>query len=361
MNILACAVGFGLGPSGKLCSIINSNKQYNWYACGDKLNLSIYRENPFIDVCWLKNEKMLKDFIRKHDIKCAVNVLDPDLAILFKKIGIKVVYIDSLSFMWTSADIIPYNVDYYCAQKYPEYKKNPALEDIKKFIWINPITLGKIEEKDKKGIVINFGGLHSPFGEGKEYFQVIMESLMHILDGKDVIITGGENVIELAKKLYPKFLSITYSHEDFLKTVSSSELFITSPGLTTIYETCMMNIDTIIMPPQNLSQFYNIDIAEKICKKVKVLSWNNKNLSKEKIKLFHDKPEEETVKYIYEQIYNLSTNDEEISEFKEYVMNKLKNDFIINNIKTFENNGTEQISDILNKIMEEYKDENFRN
>ena len=25
MKILACAVGFGLGPSGKLCSIVNYN------------------------------------------------------------------------------------------------------------------------------------------------------------------------------------------------------------------------------------------------------------------------------------------------------------------------------------------------
>ncbi len=28
MKILACAVGFGLGPSGKLCSIVNYNSQY---------------------------------------------------------------------------------------------------------------------------------------------------------------------------------------------------------------------------------------------------------------------------------------------------------------------------------------------
>ena len=31
MKILACAVGFGLGPNGKLCSIINYNKKQNNY------------------------------------------------------------------------------------------------------------------------------------------------------------------------------------------------------------------------------------------------------------------------------------------------------------------------------------------
>lgn len=361
MNILACAVGFGLGPNGKLCSIINSNKQYNWYACGDKIDLSIYQENPFMDVCWSKNEKVLEKFIKKYNIKCAVNVLDPELAVFFKKIGLKVIYIDSLSFMWTKADIIPYDVDYYCAQKYPEYEMNPALKDVKNFIWINPITLGKIEEKNKNGIVVNFGGLHSPFGEGKEYFEVVMKALLPTLKGKEVVITGGENVIKLTKELFPEFSGITYSHEEFLKHVSNSELFITSPGLTTIYETCMMNINTIIMPQQNLSQFYNVETAEKICKNVKILRWNNKNLSWEKIKLFQDKPEEETVKYIYEQIYKLANNDEEIMKFKEYVLNKLKDDFIINEVKTFEGNGTQQISNILNEIMEESNYENFGN
>ena len=58
MKVLACAVGFGLGPNGKLCSIVNYNKKYEWYACGDKLDLSIYKENPFIDTCWSKDEKM---------------------------------------------------------------------------------------------------------------------------------------------------------------------------------------------------------------------------------------------------------------------------------------------------------------
>ena len=28
MRVLACAVGFGLGPSGKLCSVVENNKHY---------------------------------------------------------------------------------------------------------------------------------------------------------------------------------------------------------------------------------------------------------------------------------------------------------------------------------------------
>ena len=51
------------------------------------------------------------------------------------------IYVDSLPFMWTKADLIPYEVDYYCAQKYPGYSMNPALESIKNFISSNVIII----------------------------------------------------------------------------------------------------------------------------------------------------------------------------------------------------------------------------
>ncbi len=353
MKILACAVGFGLGPSGKLCSIVNYNKQYEWYACGDKLDLSIYKKNPFKDTCWSKNKKVLRDFIKKYAIKYAIDVLDPDLAIFLKSIGMKVIYVDSLPFMWTNADVIPYDVDYYCVQKYPNYTINPELKPAKNLVWVDPITIEGVSKQIKSGIVINFGGLHSPFGDGKEYFEIIMETLLSILPNSDIHITGGQNVIKLTKKLYPEILCDTYSHENFLELISGSELFITSPGLTTIYETCSMNIKTIILPPQNLSQFYNIVIAEKICKNVKVLEWNYKNLSAEVLENFKDRPEKETVKYIYDQISRLSKDEKHKKEFVKYVSDKLKNDFIVNETEYFKNNGVTKISEILYKIKEE--------
>lgn len=353
MKVLACAVGFGLGPNGKLCSIVNYNKKYEWYACGDKLDLSIYKENPFIDTCWSKDEKMIENFIKKYNIEYAIDVLDPEMAIFLKRIGIKVIYVDSLPFMWTSADIIPYNVDYYCAQKFPNYSINSVLKPIKNLIWVNPITLNNVQKQRNSKIVVNFGGLHSPFGEGKEYFEVIMKTILPNIENKDIIITGGENVVNLTKKLFPNISCCTYAHEDFLEIVSGAELFITSPGLTTIYETCGMDIKTIVMPPQNLSQFYNISIAEKICKNVKTINWNCNELTLEHLKSFKNIPEEETVKYIYEQISNLSKNEKYMKEFNQYVSKKLKSDFRKNKIETYNENGVIEISKILYEIMEE--------
>lgn len=61
--------------------------------------------------------------------------------------------------------------------------------------------------------------------------------------------------------------------------MSGASKFFTSPGLTTIYETYGMNIKTIILPPQNLSQFYNVSVAKNICKEVKVVDWEYDSLS----------------------------------------------------------------------------------
>lgn len=353
MRVLACAVGFGLGPGGKLCSIVDHNEQYEWYACGDEIDLSIYKKTPYLDTCWSKDETILKDFLKRYDIKYAVDVLDPDMAIFLKSMGIKVIYVDSLPFMWTKADLIPYDVDWYCAQKYPGYSMNPVLEPIKNFVWVDPITPGKMPEKNRGGIVINFGGLHSPFGEGKEYFEMMLKALLPALPDGEIRITGGQNVVKLTNEFFPELSCGTYSHEDFLELVSGSDLFITSPGLTTIYETCGMDIKTVILPPQNLSQFYNATIAEKICRNVKVLNWNREPLSPGRLEYFKESPEEETVKYIYEQIRILFGEEGYVKEFSQYVSDILKDEFKVNEAEYFEDNGVIKVSEILCRIMEE--------
>lgn len=358
MKVLACAVGFGLGPAGKLCSIVCKNK-YEWYACGDKLDLSIYKENPYVDFCWSKDKNVLKAFVEKHSIKYAIDVLDPEMAIFLTSIGIQVIYIDSLPFMWSKSDIIPCDVAYYCAQKYPEYSLNPILEKVKNLIWVDPIITVENRKTINDYIVINFGGLHSPFGDGREYFEMILKRLLPLLPSGEVFISGGRRVVELTKELFPELSCRTYIHEDFLKLVSGSKLFFTSPGLTTIYETGGMDIKTIILPPQNLSQFYNALHAQKICHKFKILNWNREILSMSYLTKFKDRPEEETVTYIYEQIKTLSKDVQYLEEFSQDISNMMQNNFTVNSNMYFEGNGVKDVSKILQKVMEEKYDNSW--
>lgn len=351
MKVLACAVGFGLGPSGKLCSIVCGNNKYQWYACGDKLDLSIYKINPYIDYCWSKDETSLRHFIRSKEIKYAIDVLDPEMAILLTSLGVKVIYIDSLPFMWTEADMIPHNVAYYCAQKYPNFTINNMLSKVRNLKWIDPIiTMPPASNNKTDNIVINFGGLHSPYGDGREYLELILKALIPLLPQDKIYIAGGQNVVELTNKLFPQIPCKTYVHEDFLELVSNSKLFITSPGLTTIYETCEMDIDTIILPPQNLSQFYNSLIAQKVCRRVKLVNWNRDNLNMNSLLKFQNCPEEETVTYIYEQIKRLSDNEYYCKHFQSNISNVFQKGYNYNNDTNFFGNGVNDILEILTQI-----------
>ena len=350
MRILACAVGFGLGPGGKLCSVIENNPQHEWYACGDEIDLSIYRQDPFRDTCPSKDQEILRSFVEKYSIRCAVNVLDPELAIICKHLGLTVLYIDSIPFIWAEADLIPQNADYYCAQKYPGYSGEGVLRKVQHLIWVDPIVCPYNSESQSDHIVVNFGGLHSPFGEGEEYYLMNMKALLSVFDKNLIRIAGGKNAVKLTKKHYPELNCQTYTHEAFLRLVSSSALFVTSPGLTTIYETCGMDIRTVILPPQNLSQFYNAEIAEKLCREVCRLDWNTAVLSKESLERFHASPEETAVRYIYEQIRILSQDAAYVEYYPAYVLSRLKKGFKSNQTESIQKNGVEEISCLLDQI-----------
>ena len=355
MKVLACAIGFGLGPSGKLCSIIEDNTRYEWVACGDKLDLSLFKKDPFIECCWTRDRKNIRNLIISHNIKYAIVVLDPEIAVILTEIGVKVIYVDSLPFMWTDADILPYEVYCYCAQDYPCRITNTAMNKVKNLVWVKPITpvFASKNTSTSRSIVINYGGLHSPYGEGIEYYKTMMNAILPCFSPEEIIVLGGENVLNLTKSLYPSIECATLSHEAFLNTVASSKTFITSPGLTTIYETYTMDIKTIIMPPQNLSQFYNADIAKQICRKVLVLDWNNDRLNQKALAQFNSKSEEETVRYIYGEIKNMSENSNFTKMFSEYVSSRIAKEKYTLNYSHKMFSEEKEISEIITQIIEQ--------
>ena len=71
----------------------------------------------------------------------------------------------------------------------------------------------------------------------------------------------------------------TYKQNEFLERVKSSYLFMTAPGLTTICEVINMKKPVILLPLENLSQFYNIKFAQKKLYKYKILKWNIKEMN----------------------------------------------------------------------------------
>ena len=367
VNVIIGTNNFGLGPVGKVSSIINNtNDDINWYACGNKFDLKIFKEDAFKDKLFVKDKEEIKKFVLKNNIKFGVVVLDVELAKILMSLSIKVLFVDSLPFMWTQADIdeglLPLEADYYCAQKCINLTKasEKVLSQIKNLIWINPIQ-NKPDDKyrpfDDNYIHINVGGLHSPIGNGESYIQTVLIPVINVLNklNKNVLITGGDNAKRTILKVFKennidiKNIKIeTLIQEQFLSAVKYSTIFLTSPGLTTIYETSSLKKPTLLLPPQNLSQFYNIEYAKKIIDRYKILNWNTKKLNYEYLQEIFDKGETYVVEQIYKYITELIDSDF-ILEFEnrfdnilyEKYFNKKPSNFIING------NGSDDIKKII--------------
>ena len=146
-SILAVTSCFGLGPVGKLSAIVEASKNdFNWFASGEEFDINVFNDKKiFIDTCFTLDKDEIKKFIDKYNIKYALVVLKNKMARLLLELNVKVIYVDSLPFLWSVADAktgkIPYDVDCYCAQKTIELsnESNKLFSNVKNLVWINPI------------------------------------------------------------------------------------------------------------------------------------------------------------------------------------------------------------------------------
>ena len=373
INVIIGTNNFGLGPVGKVSSIVNNSlNEINWYACGNEFDLSIFKKDTFKEVLFTKDKEKIKEFVKKNSISFGVSVLDVTLARILMELGVKVIFVDSLPFMWTQADIdeglLPLDADYYCAQKCINLTEasEKVLSQMNNLVWINPIQNkpdNKYKPYEEKYVHINVGGLHSPIGNGESYIETVLIPVVNVFNklNKKVIISGGSNAKKSILKIFKRYninmnnIKVeTLIQEEFLNSVKNSTLFLTSPGLTTIYETSSLNKPTILLPPQNLSQFYNIEYAKKILSKYKALNWETKKLNYKYLESILDKGETYVVDEIYKYITELIDTDfiEKFSNRFENILyekysKKIPSKFEING------NGSDDIKEILLGVKDE--------
>ena len=369
-NIIIGTNNFGLGPVGKVSSIVTGlSDEYNFFACGNEFDLNIFNNGIFKDTLFSKDKEKISNFVEKYNIDYAIVVLDVELATILMNLNVKVIFVDSLPFMWTQADIdeglLPLDATVYCAQKCCNLTdaSKKVLAQVKNLKWINPIQ-SKFEKKyrpyKEEYIHINVGGLHSPIGNGESYIKTVIIPLLKIFKSEKIIITCGTTAkISILNELKNEGIDSrnikveTLQQKDFISSINNAKLFLTSPGLTTIYETESLHKPTIILPPQNLSQFYNIEYAKKILDEYKTINWDTQKLNLDYLQSILPKGETYVVDKIYEFITELVNSNFEnkfIEQFnlilKQDYKKKEKSDFKI------EGNGVEDIRKILINLIE---------
>lgn len=364
-NIIIGTNNFGLGPVGKVSSIVTGlSDEYNFFACGNEFDLNIFNDGIFKDTLFSKDKEKISNFVEKYNIDYAIVVLDVELTTILMDLNVEVIFVDSLPFMWTQADIdeglLPLDATVYCAQKCCNLTdaSKKVLSQVKNLKWINPIQ-SKLEKKyrpyEEDYIHINVGGLHSPIGNGESYIKTVIIPLLKIFKSEKIIITCGTNAKKsiLNELKYENIGSRnikveTLQQKDFISSINNAKLFLTSPGLTTIYETESLHKPTIILPPQNLSQFYNIEYAKKILDEYKTINWGTQKLNLDYLQSILSKGETYVVDKIYEFITELVDSNFE-NEFIERLNILLKLEYNRKESNDFkiEGNGVEDIRKIL--------------
>lgn len=364
-NVLVATSCFGLGPVGKLNAIIEYSKdKFNWYASGEEFDINIFSKNIFKDSCFSLDKQEIREFVKKYNIKYAIVVLKNKMARTLKELGIKVVYVDSLPFMWSEKDAkegkVPYNVDVYCAQKTLELSEqsNKIFSKVNNLVWVNPIInfeINNILEKKELNdyILINVGGLHSPNTDGIDYIDIIIKPILSLLNTERIIITTSSASNKVLKQYLCDYKNVkieTLTQLDFLSYIKSCKTFMTSPGLTTILESSCVKDKVIFLPPQNISQFYNIEYGKTIFNKFKEITWNSSDLTLNGLADKLRESEKDVIIEINKRIQKFKNS----LEYKKYISNILKSDYI--NSKTNKKilyDGAKQVVNELEKVIKE--------
>ena len=198
--------------------------------------------------------------------------------------------------------------------------------------------------------------MHSPSSNGLDYVDVVLKSIVDIYANNEIIITtsskASDELIEYFKE-YNNVIIKNLNQNNFLGYIKKSKIFLTSPGLTTLLESRSIVDKVIFLPPQNISQFYNVEYGKQIFKFYKEITWNNINLTLKGLEAYLNKDEHGIIEIINDSIKKMN-NLIEIDKFKKYIEKILYDDYILNDANTdIKYDGVSQVIDNIKKMMEE--------
>lgn len=238
-----------------------------------------------------KSSKDVETAIKEIDFDSVLVVSNTSNLALYKSLK-KKIYFVHIHFFYPNANTELLNlVDVLFIQKFWNLQQfNSAVE-------VGPLIKTPSQvNKNKNKIIVNLGGGESSFIQpgvnsdyGRQMLNLIIQ-LKHHFANKKIIICGGLKIIETIKisALENNIKALTLSNDDYLKFLDEAEILISSPGLNAIFEAMYRNIPIVFLPPQNISQVYQLNEYEKagIALNGLNLSLPNKLLSEKEQTLF---------------------------------------------------------------------------
>lgn len=316
-DLLVASVDFGYGSSGKLSSILDELPEYQYVLASSTHSRHIMsRERPTAYYPVLSTEEQIRVVTRQHGLSGALVVLNPDFAELCFRAGLPTVYVDSLPFLWTDHDPVPVDATVYCAQMFPflPYLSWPTLRRIRNLRWVGGIIPrpqvgnGLAEPFDA---VVNLGGVGTHLLSPREaaYPVIVVDAVLSALGRcgrKRVRVTGNvaetrlDGVLRRHGDLEVALGPV--GHHEFQALMAATPLLLTSPGLTTLIESAALGRPTVVLPPQNLAQFFNTEALAMVAAPVDpVVRWSREVVDRDRLEEIRRAGEDAALRHLYER------------------------------------------------------------
>ena len=252
-RIALSAESFGFGPVSKVCAVANELKRIGF------TNIVAYAEDIAAEFFKLQGIEVRSLDCLYDGRDVAIVGLSPVIARRYKQCDIPVFYIDSLAFMWNSTyweTEIPNGTvtEYWCQNVFNSVPKVRAAAPWLPLVSVDPITRkfpSRIKQPADDSVIVNLGGFSNPFdSESSIVYARLIAPLIETL-AKQVRLRVLASQTTRGMMNFP---TDVLKHESALTLFQSADAVFTSPGLTTLLELAQLDIDPIILPPQNLSQ-----------------------------------------------------------------------------------------------------------
>ena len=204
---------------------------------------------------------------RLASYRAVFSVLNLELLSLWRRGGTPLYLIDSLAWMWPDAPDGLSNVDAYFVQDYLMPPERVRLWEEKwPLVLVGPIGEAGVPEHVTHGalvnrLLVNFSGCSNPFAGPQlfeKYVSVLASAILSEAGGyDDTVFCYNERLAEYLQGLFGEVQGVRaghFTHEEFVGLLTSSEVVLTAPGITTTLEVIAAGADARFLLPQNYSQ-----------------------------------------------------------------------------------------------------------
>jgi hydroxymethylcytosylglucuronate/cytosylglucuronate synthase len=322
--LMVSAFDFGWGGAGKAHLVLSELPGVRTVGVGSSMAKELLGSESFVE--WVgESRDEIKDAIERNNVRAGLVIGHMAVASTMTDLGLPVVFVDSLPYLWTEDVDLPVDVDIYCAQMcyaLPSLSW-PAIRRIRELRWVEAIVPPGRGAVGGSGVVVSVGGLYSVFSTeaGDRYAQCVLPAVLEGILRAGVAVSAvcgnlSPDVCRVVRRMLPRGTHVGAMPPDqFNEVVRRADVLFTSPGSTTMLQADSLGVPVILLPPQNVSQVLNSEWLGSQGADVAKISWPPHTFDISMFTALRPRGEEQALAYMYEVVRGAEADPDVRSHF----------------------------------------------